>query len=83
MTAAAAERCGARVFTGTEYHRCSRPASVVRDGLLTCGQHAELERIAWAGQRPETLSGPPAPISPALAEWRRIVRGEAGDGRLT
>lgn len=52
---ATAERCGGEVYDGSVPRRCSRPASAVRDGLLVCGQHARLEAVRWAAERPEAV----------------------------
>jgi hypothetical protein len=41
-------RCRAETFDGIDPKRCSRPASLLRDGLAVCIQHGHLDRIRAA-----------------------------------
>lgn len=43
------ENCGAEVYDGRSQHRCTRPASLIRDGLLVCIQHEGLDHVRWSG----------------------------------
>jgi predicted secreted protein len=83
-------KCGAETFDGWERRRCTRPASAVRDGLLVCHQHGELDFVLWAGERGargrEWLTGgvslPPEAVSvpeiPARASVPRIAARSGG-----
>ena len=39
--------CEAYTFDGIESKRCTRPASVDRDGHRACAQHGRLSRVSW------------------------------------
>jgi hypothetical protein len=41
-------KCRAETFDGIEPKRCTRPASLLRDGLAVCIQHGHLDRIRAA-----------------------------------
>ncbi len=74
---ASPEPCGAWVI-GDGDHRCIKPATGIRDGLLVCGTHAKAAGVWWAGRHREpTIVEPEHPIDPKLEEWRAVIRGGA------
>jgi hypothetical protein len=78
------EKCGAEVYDGRVQHRCTRPASKVRQGLLVCLQHAGVEYVRWSGHMhmgavmalPAPREDPPKP-DPAGVGWylHRLASG--------